>query len=216
MPYLGGRTGRRAAREAVGDPGVGPLDRGVAEAHGEADVDGGEAVPPVRLGAVLEVDRGHREQHDLQQRLAQQQGQARRRHPEHVPEGQPGGQQHPEGHLARDDQSDDHDSLLFSLTVPGSRPGEPFSSSPVTKLAVHRKMQFGTVPGEQARARGPCWMEGMAVRRLPRPHRFDVYIAVGGLLGGLLLVGIGLGTRPSRDPMTLFDGPWPVLRAARP
>ncbi|MEU0212183.1 histidine kinase [Streptomyces canus] len=46
---------------------------------------------------------------------------------------------------------------------------------------------------------------------LPRPHRFDVYIAVGGLLGGLLLVGIGLGTRPSSDPMTLFDGPWPVL-----
>ncbi|MET7736439.1 histidine kinase [Streptomyces sp. NPDC005402] len=46
---------------------------------------------------------------------------------------------------------------------------------------------------------------------LPRPHRFDVYIAVGGLLGGLLLVGIGLGTRPSSDPMTLLDGPWPVL-----
>jgi signal transduction histidine kinase len=46
---------------------------------------------------------------------------------------------------------------------------------------------------------------------LPRPHRFDVYIAVGSLLGGLLLVGIGLDTRPSSDPMTLFDGPWPVL-----
>ncbi|WP_405516689.1 sensor histidine kinase [Streptomyces canus] len=46
---------------------------------------------------------------------------------------------------------------------------------------------------------------------LPRPHRFDVYIAVGGLLGGLLLVAIGLGTRPSSDPITLFDGPWPVL-----
>ncbi|MFF0009906.1 sensor histidine kinase [Streptomyces sp. NPDC005374] len=46
---------------------------------------------------------------------------------------------------------------------------------------------------------------------LPRPHRFDVYLAAGGLLGGLLLVGIGLGTRPSSDPMTLFDGPWPVL-----
>ncbi|EDY54104.2 two-component system sensor kinase [Streptomyces sviceus ATCC 29083] len=54
----------------------------------------------------------------------------------------------------------------------------------------------------------PCWMGVMA---LPRPHRFDVYIAAGGLLGGLLLVGIGLGTRPSSDPITLFDGPWPVL-----
>ncbi|WP_329597334.1 histidine kinase [Streptomyces pseudovenezuelae] len=46
---------------------------------------------------------------------------------------------------------------------------------------------------------------------LPRPHRFDICIAAGGLLGGLLLVGIGLGTRPSSDPITLFDGPWPVL-----
>jgi signal transduction histidine kinase len=46
---------------------------------------------------------------------------------------------------------------------------------------------------------------------LPRPHRFDVYIAVGGLLGGLLLTAIGLGTRPADDPITLFDGPWPVL-----
>ncbi|WP_442817092.1 sensor histidine kinase [Streptomyces sp. NBC_01334] len=57
-------------------------------------------------------------------------------------------------------------------------------------------------------------MEDMAVRelhRLRRPHRFDVYIAVGGLLGGLLLVAIGLGTRPSDDPIALLDGPWPVL-----
>ncbi len=50
----------------------------------------------------------------------------------------------------------------------------------------------------------------MAVR-LPRPHRFDVYIAAGGLLGGLLLVVAGLGTRRSDDPITLFDGPWPIL-----
>lgn len=49
------------------------------------------------------------------------------------------------------------------------------------------------------------------LRRLPRPHRFDVYIAVGGLLGGLLLAAIGLSTRPAKDPITLFDGPWPVL-----
>nr|WP_314218886.1 histidine kinase [Streptomyces sp. DSM 40713] len=49
------------------------------------------------------------------------------------------------------------------------------------------------------------------LRRPHRPHRFDVYIAVGGLLGGLLLVAIGLGTRPSDDPITLLDGPWPVL-----
>ncbi|MEV1063157.1 histidine kinase [Streptomyces sp. NPDC050263] len=49
------------------------------------------------------------------------------------------------------------------------------------------------------------------LRRLPRPHRFDVYIAVGGLLGGLLLVAVGLNTRPAKDPITLFEGPWPML-----
>ncbi|MFI7503694.1 sensor histidine kinase [Streptomyces sp. NPDC049687] len=54
-------------------------------------------------------------------------------------------------------------------------------------------------------------MEGMAVRRLPRPHRFDGYVALGGLVGGLLLVVFKLGVRPSSDPITLFDGPWPVL-----
>ncbi|MER5521443.1 histidine kinase [Streptomyces sp. NPDC002763] len=47
--------------------------------------------------------------------------------------------------------------------------------------------------------------------RLPRPHRFDVYVAVGGLLGGVLLAGLGLGTRSRDYPLTLFDGPWPVL-----
>ncbi|WP_329413651.1 histidine kinase [Streptomyces sp. NBC_00704] len=51
----------------------------------------------------------------------------------------------------------------------------------------------------------------MPARRLPRPHRFDVLLAAGGLLGGLLLVAAGLGTRRSDDPITLFDGPWPVL-----
>ncbi|MFE9676470.1 sensor histidine kinase [Streptomyces sp. NPDC006259] len=50
----------------------------------------------------------------------------------------------------------------------------------------------------------------MAVR-LPRPHRFDVVVAAGGLLGGLLMWGIGLGTRPADEPTVLFDGRWPVL-----
>ncbi|MEU8652900.1 histidine kinase [Streptomyces sp. NPDC048737] len=50
----------------------------------------------------------------------------------------------------------------------------------------------------------------MAVR-LPRPHRFDVAAAVGGLLGGVLLWGIGLGVRPADEPIVLFDGRWPVL-----
>ncbi|MFF3333761.1 sensor histidine kinase [Streptomyces sp. NPDC002888] len=54
-------------------------------------------------------------------------------------------------------------------------------------------------------------MEGMAARRLPRPHRFDVYVAIGGLLGGLFLVVCRLGVRTSDDPVTLFDGHWAVL-----
>ncbi|QWB23061.1 MULTISPECIES: sensor histidine kinase [Streptomyces] len=50
----------------------------------------------------------------------------------------------------------------------------------------------------------------MAVR-LPRPRRFDVYIAAGGLLGGLLLWGVGLATRPHTEVYVLLPGRWPVL-----
>ncbi|MDX3696863.1 histidine kinase [Streptomyces europaeiscabiei] len=50
----------------------------------------------------------------------------------------------------------------------------------------------------------------MAVR-LPRPHRMDVYIAVAGLLGGLLLWGLGLTTRTPHDGLVVFEGPWWVL-----
>ncbi|CAM5464613.1 sensor histidine kinase [Streptomyces griseomycini] len=50
----------------------------------------------------------------------------------------------------------------------------------------------------------------MAVR-LSRPHRFDVWAALAGLGGGLLLWGIGLGTRPADEPIVLFDGRWPLL-----
>ncbi|MDF3150034.1 two-component sensor histidine kinase, partial [Streptomyces sp. T21Q-yed] len=50
----------------------------------------------------------------------------------------------------------------------------------------------------------------MAVR-LPRPHRFDVCVALAGLLGGLLLWGVGLATRPAREPIVLLDGRWWIL-----
>ncbi|MFF8098231.1 sensor histidine kinase [Streptomyces sp. NPDC014986] len=46
---------------------------------------------------------------------------------------------------------------------------------------------------------------------LPRPRRFDAWVALAGLLGGLLLWGIGLGTRPADEPYVLFDGRWPLL-----
>ncbi|MGW3729204.1 sensor histidine kinase [Streptomyces sp. NPDC000851] len=47
--------------------------------------------------------------------------------------------------------------------------------------------------------------------RLPRPHRFDRYVALAGLLGGLLLWGIGLGMRPAGEPTVLWAGRWPLL-----
>ncbi|MBV7700427.1 sensor histidine kinase [Streptomyces sp. TRM70350] len=50
----------------------------------------------------------------------------------------------------------------------------------------------------------------MAVR-LPRPHRFDVYVGLVGLLGGLLLWGIGLGVRPAGEPIVLWSGRWALL-----
>ncbi|MER5292287.1 histidine kinase [Streptomyces pharetrae] len=51
----------------------------------------------------------------------------------------------------------------------------------------------------------------MAAPRLPRPHRFDVCVALAGLLGGLLLWGMGLATRPKDEPIVFFPGPWPLL-----
>ncbi|MFJ4469216.1 sensor histidine kinase [Streptomyces sp. NPDC089424] len=47
--------------------------------------------------------------------------------------------------------------------------------------------------------------------RLPRPHRFDLYVGLAGLLGGLLLWGIGLGLRPAGEAMVLLPGAWPLL-----
>jgi signal transduction histidine kinase len=50
----------------------------------------------------------------------------------------------------------------------------------------------------------------MAVR-LPRPHRFDLCVALAGLLGGLLLWVLGLATRPADDAIVLLDGRWWIL-----
>ncbi|MGW1670600.1 sensor histidine kinase [Streptomyces sp. NPDC002324] len=50
----------------------------------------------------------------------------------------------------------------------------------------------------------------MAVRP-PRPHRFDLYAALAGLLGGLLLWGLGLYTRPADEGIVLLHGQWWIL-----
>src|SRR4051812_4871459 len=78
------------------------------------------------------------------------------------------------------------------------------------ELAVHRKMQFRTLPGDQAGGARAVLDGGMALR-LPRPHRDDVRIAVGGLAGGLLLSALGLYSRTSDDPITVVDAHWAVL-----
>ncbi|MFI9600964.1 sensor histidine kinase [Streptomyces sp. NPDC052043] len=46
--------------------------------------------------------------------------------------------------------------------------------------------------------------------RGPHPHRHDAYIAVGGLLGGLVLIGAGLYTRTRHDPVSVLDQDWAV------
>ncbi|KES05483.1 chitinase [Streptomyces toyocaensis] len=50
----------------------------------------------------------------------------------------------------------------------------------------------------------------MAVRP-PRPPRFDVLVALAGLVGGLLLWAFGLGVRKADDPLVLLDGRGPLL-----
>ncbi|WP_031171903.1 sensor histidine kinase [Streptomyces durhamensis] len=46
---------------------------------------------------------------------------------------------------------------------------------------------------------------------LPRPHRDDMRIAVGGLLGGVLLWALGLHPRVPTDPLVLWAAPWAPL-----
>lgn len=71
-------------------------------------------------------------------------------------------------------------------------------------------MQPGTLPRGQAP--GPyAVLDGVMAVRLPRPHRFDVYLAVTGLLGGLALWAIGLGMRAAEEPIVLWAGRWPLL-----
>ena len=54
-------------------------------------------------------------------------------------------------------------------------------------------------------------LDGAMAAPLPRPHRDDVRIALGGLLGGLVLWGVGLYSRTPDDPISLVDAGWAVL-----
>lgn len=188
---------------------VEPADRVVAEGDGVADVQRRQAVFPAGFRAVAQVDRRHGEQDEFQHRLAQQQHHTGPPPPEQVADGQSQGQQHPEADLTGGDQPDDHGSLL-SVTLSGSRAGRPASSSPVTNLRYIERCSAKTVPGHKA-AGARAVLDGFMAAPLPRPHRFDVAVATGGLLGGLLLWVIGLGVRPADEPIVLFDGRWPIL-----
>ncbi|MEU1407242.1 histidine kinase [Streptomyces sp. NPDC005728] len=46
---------------------------------------------------------------------------------------------------------------------------------------------------------------------LPRPHRDDLRIAVGGLLGGVLLWALGIHPRVASDSLVLWHAPWAPL-----
>ncbi|MEU2063853.1 histidine kinase [Streptomyces sp. NPDC013455] len=48
-------------------------------------------------------------------------------------------------------------------------------------------------------------------RTLPRPHRDDLLIAVGGLLGGVLLWVPGIHARMAADDLVLWRAPWAAL-----
>ncbi|MFG2604678.1 sensor histidine kinase [Streptomyces sp. NPDC048514] len=48
-------------------------------------------------------------------------------------------------------------------------------------------------------------------RALPRPHRDDLRIAVGGLLGGVLLWALGVHPRIAGDSLVLWHAPWAPL-----
>src|SRR5690606_3116248 len=78
------------------------------------------------------------------------------------------------------------------------------------ELAVHRKMQSRTVPVDQAPGARTVLDGAMTPRRV-RPPRFDAWVALAGLTGGLLLWGFGLGVRQADDPLVLFDGRRPLL-----
>ncbi|MFF7748281.1 sensor histidine kinase [Streptomyces sp. NPDC007971] len=45
----------------------------------------------------------------------------------------------------------------------------------------------------------------------PRPHHHDLRIAVGGLLGGVLLWALGIHPRVASDTVVLWDAPWAPL-----
>ncbi|CAL9295372.1 sensor histidine kinase [Streptomyces sp. SudanB182_2057] len=48
-------------------------------------------------------------------------------------------------------------------------------------------------------------------RTFTRPHRDDWWIAVGGLLGGLLLWALGISPRDHSDDLVLWHAPWAAL-----
>ncbi len=67
------------------------------------------------------------------------------------------------------------------------------------ETGVSESRSPGPSPGCRRPAPGPCWM-GAWPGTLRRPHRDDWYIAVCGLLGGVLLWALGI--HPAWPPTT--------------
>lgn len=71
-------------------------------------------------------------------------------------------------------------------------------------------MQPETLPEDHAGGSGPV-LDGSMPVPLPRPHRDDLLIAVGGLLGGLLLWTLGIWPRVPADHLVLWPQRWAAL-----
>ncbi len=98
------RGRRRILAEAAGEPGVGPPDRAVPVHDGDAEVGRRQPVPDGRFGAVADAEDGRREQHDVDQRDAQQQDAAERAPPGRVAGREAADEEGPEEHVAGEDE----------------------------------------------------------------------------------------------------------------
>jgi signal transduction histidine kinase len=71
-------------------------------------------------------------------------------------------------------------------------------------------LQFGTLPEEHAGGAASV-LDGRMARALARPHPDDLRIALGGLLGGVVLWALRIHPRTAADPLVLWHAAWAPL-----